>query len=203
MALARFAVFLVLLVSCGAVLPGQVIEFESGGLRYQTLTKNGVTIMFAHLPSQIREYAVLQVAVSNGSRRTRQIRPEDFTYVLENGAVFRARPARDIVQEMLEKASRSDVVRLISTYEMGIYGLKRINSTNGYEQRRQQFLAETANARLKAAAAASAISLVLTKLTPGESTDGAVFFATDGKPLGAGKLVVRAEGDVFEFRTGS
>ena len=37
---------------------------------------------------------------------------------------------------------------------------------------------------MKAAAAASALALVQTKLTPGESTDGAVFFPTEGKPLG-------------------
>ena len=45
----------------------QIIEFESGGLKYKTLTHNGVTIMFASLPTHVREYAILQVAISNGS----------------------------------------------------------------------------------------------------------------------------------------
>ena len=53
--------------------------------------------------------------------------------------------------------------------------------------------------KLRAAATASAIALVQTKLPPGESIDGAVFFSTLGKPLGAGKLVVRTNTDVFEF----
>jgi len=50
-----------------------------------------------------------------------------------------------------------------------------------------------------AAATASALALVQTKLGPGESTDGAVFFPTEGKPLGPGHLVVRTNTDVFEF----
>jgi hypothetical protein len=53
--------------------------------------------------------------------------------------------------------------------------------------------------KLKAAAAASAIAMVQTRLSPGESADGAIFFATDGKPLGAGRLIVRTNTDVFSF----
>ena len=41
--------------------------------------------------------------------------------------------------------------------------------------------------------------MVQTKLAPTESTDGAVFFANEGKPLTGGKLVVRTNTDVFEF----
>ena len=47
------------------------------------------------------------------------------------------------------------------------------------------------------AAAASAIALVTTKLMPGQSTDGAVFYPSQGKPLGAGKLIVNAAGETF------
>ena len=54
-------------------------------------------------------------------------------------------------------------------------------------------------AKLKAAAAASAIALVQVKLAPGESTDGAVFFPTEGKSLGSGRLIVRTNTDTFEF----
>jgi hypothetical protein len=52
---------------------------------------------------------------------------------------------------------------------------------------------------LKAAAAASAIALGTTKLAPGQSTDGAIFYANQGKPLGAGRLIVTAAGETFEF----
>jgi len=74
-------------------------------------------------------------------------------------------------------------------------------STNGYEVRRQNALAEVSSAKLKAAAAASAIALVHTKLSTGQSTDGAVFFPNSGKPFGPGTLVVRAAGETFEFRS--
>ena len=50
-----------------------------------------------------------------------------------------------------------------------------------------------------AAAAASAIALVETRLAPGQSTDGAIFFPNDGKPLGPGRLQVRVAGEMFEF----
>ena len=65
-------------------------------------------------------------------------------------------------------------------------------------KRRLGALAMSSN-RLRAAATASAIALVQTKLPAGESTDGAVFFSTAGKPMGAGKLVVRTNTDTFEF----
>jgi hypothetical protein len=60
-------------------------------------------------------------------------------------------------------------------------------------------LTEFTSVRLKAAAAASAIVLVPTKLAPGESTDGAVFFATSGKSHPAGRLKVEAGGQTFLF----
>jgi hypothetical protein len=40
---------------------------------------------------------------------------------------------------------------------------------------------------------------VATKLAPGQSTDGAVFYPTKGKPLGAGRLMVDAAAETFEF----
>jgi hypothetical protein len=52
---------------------------------------------------------------------------------------------------------------------------------------------------LKAAAAASAIALVTSKLAPGQSTDGAVFYPNQGKPLGSGRLIVNAAGETFVF----
>jgi hypothetical protein len=90
------------------------------------------------------------------------------------------------------------VIKLVTTYESAYYGISRMRSTNGYEQRRQAALAETST-KLKAAATASALALVTTKLAPGESTDGAVFFPTDGKALGPGHLEVRTNTDVFAF----
>src|SRR5665811_2532920 len=84
----------------------QVIEFETNGLKYQTLTKSGVTIMFATLPQRLHDYAILQVAVSNGSKAPYIIRPEDFTYVRLDGSVLRASAAR-VVVTLLEQRGLS------------------------------------------------------------------------------------------------
>jgi len=183
-------------------LRGQAIEFESNGLKYQTLTRDGVTIMFAPLPAQVREYIVLQLAVSNGSPSNRTVKAEDFRFVRADGTVILATPANYVVQQFLQKGGRNDVIKLVGTYELSLYGLSRFQSTNGYEQRRQAALAEVSSSRIKAAAAASAIVFVTTKLLPGESTDGAVFFPTQGQPLGEGKLFAKVGSAEFEFAVG-
>ena len=187
------------LLACALPALSQVIEFESNGLKYQALTRNGLTIMFAQLPTHVRDYSILQVAVSNGSRQPQTVRPEDFTIVRTDGEQLAAVPARTVVNELVEKAGRNDVIRLVTSYETSLYGNVRLKATNGYEARRQQAFAEFGGGRLKAAAAASAIAFVQTKLAPGDSTDGAVFYAAAGKPLGPGKLLVKAAGAVFEF----
>lgn len=194
-----------LLGTCGAALAllsccatAQVIEFESNGLKYQTLTRSGVTVMFAQLPSKVHDYAILQVAVSNGSSGPYVIRPEDFAYIRADGFALRASAARSVITLLMQKGSGSDVIKLVTTYEAGIYGT-HTKSTNGYESRRQAALAASGS-RLRAAAAASALALVETKLGAGESTDGAVFFPNEGKPLAGGHVVVRTNTDVFEFR---
>ncbi len=179
---------------------GQVIEFESNGLKYQTLTKSGVTVMFAIMPQHLREYAILQVAVSNGSAAPYVIRPEDFTFVRPDGVVLRASSARVVVGMLEQKGSASDVIKLVTSYENSIYGNQHLKSTNGYEQRRQSVIA-MGSVKLKAAAAASALAMVQTRLMPGESTDGAVFFTIEGKILGPGHIVVRTNTDVFDFNT--
>src|SRR5204862_4553663 len=186
-------------VLAAVLLSAQVIEFESGGLKYQTLSRNGVTVMFAHLPTHVREYAILQVAVSNGAQLPYNIRPEDLTFERADGVSIHAAPARQVVEALIEKGNRGDVVKLVSTYEMALYGMTRLRPTNGYESRRQQYLAEVASTKIKAAAAASAIALVQTKLGAGQSTDGAVFFPTEGRPLGAGRLVMRSSAGEFAF----
>ena len=192
----RRALFALLAVTLASA---QVIEFESGGLKYQTLTKNALTVMFAHLSTHVHEYTILQVAVSNGARTPYTIRPEDFIFERADGSVVSAAPARQVVGALIEKGNRGDVVKLVSTYEMALYGITRLHPTNGYESRRQQYLAEVSSTKIKAAAAASAIALVQTKLAAGQSTDGAVFFPTEGKPLGAGRLIMRNSAGEFDF----
>lgn len=182
-----------------AAVHAQIIEFESAGLKYKTLTRNGITIMFATLPSHVREYAILQVAISNGSPISWVVRPEDFKFERADGQIIQALPARTVVDQLREKAGRGDVIKLISAYEGALYGNIHMRSTNGYESRRQNALAEVGSNKIKAAAAASAIALGTTKLAPGQSTDGAVFYPNQGKPLGAGQLIVNTAGETFVF----
>jgi hypothetical protein len=201
-ALLRFP-FVFLSLFLAAVLTGslsaQIIEFESGGLKYKTLTHSGLTVMFARLPLQIRNYAVLQVAISNGSPISWSVKPEDFRFEPESGGTVQASPARSVVDTMLNKGGRNDVTKLVTAYESALYQNAQLHSTNGYEARRQSSMAEVGSTKLKAAAAASAIVLAPTKLLPGQSTDGAVFYPNNGKPLGTGRLTVEFGGETFVF----
>jgi hypothetical protein len=195
----RVALAAIVLVATIAGASAQVIEFEQNGLKYQTLTRAGVTVMFAHLQAHVKEFAIIQVSVSNGSHGPYTIRPDDFVFERADHTEIRASTARYVIDLLREKGSGNDVVKLVTTYEASLYGMARIHSTNGYEQRRQAALAFASSAKLKAAAAASAIAFVQQKLAPGESTDGAVFFATGAKPLGPGRMLVKTNTDTFEF----
>jgi hypothetical protein len=187
------------LLLAAVLLQAQIIEFESGGLKYRTLTRGGVTIMWAHLPMHIKEYAVLQVAISNGSPVSWQVKPQDFKFEKSEGGSMIALPAATVVQQLMDRAGRGDVIKLITAYESALTGNTRVHSTNGYEERRQDAQAALGGGKFRAAAAASAIAFVATKLLPGQSTDGAIFYPNSGKPLGAGKLIVNAAGEMFEF----
>jgi len=191
----RWLLGLVVLV----LLEAQVIEFESNGLHYKTLTKGAVTVMFAYLPPHVKEYSIVQVSISNGSPVSWTVKPEDFTYRRQNGGDLPATPAIAVVNSLIAKASRHDVVKLVTTYENQLYGNIKMQSTNGYERRREDALAVGMPLRFKAGAAAAAIALVSTKLGAGESTDGAVFFTNGGHSIGPGTMVVHTGGEVFEF----
>ena len=181
---------------------GQALTFESGGLTYQTLTQDGLTVMFAPLPHRIRDYHVLQIAVLNGSETVRTVKPEDFRYIGADGVSVQAAPARGGVEEVLRRGGRNDLIRLVNIYEIGLYGLTRFKSTSGYEVRRQHAIAEQSGIKLKAAATASAIVLVPVKLKPGESTDGAIFFPLKDREFGPGRLAATPDSAYFEFEVG-
>ena len=194
----RFPPVLLCFVAAGAM-RGQIIPFESNGLQYKALTRGGVTIMFAQLPTHVRDYAILQISISNGSPISWTFRPEDFRFERDDGHSVQALAAKTVVGNLMAHASRGDVTKLVVAYEMALYGNTQMHSTNGYEARRQDALAEFGSNKMKAAAAASAIALVTTKLAPGQSTDGAVFYPNSGKPLGTGRLMVNAAGEEFGF----
>jgi hypothetical protein len=183
--------------------PQTPIEFESHGLSYEALTHEGITVMFATLPPRIKDFNVVQVTVTNGSAVSWTVKPADFSFVRQDGSALQTVSADEVVESLLEKASRTDVIKLQLLYEDSIYALANFRSTNGYEQRREAAMAQFVNKSFKAAAAASAITLVSTKLKSGDSTDGAVFFEnrTKAKSLGAGRFVARTCGQVFVFQT--
>ncbi len=177
------------------------IQFESHGMQYEALTKEGITVMYAPLPPHVKDFHIVQITVTNGSLVSWTVRPGDFTFLKQDGAVLPALSADDVVSSLLEKAGRNDVIKLQLLYEDTIYALSNYRSTNGYEQRREAAMAQFVNARFKAAAAASAITLVPVKLKPGDSTDGAVFFESriKEKTLGPGKLIAHTCGQTFVF----
>jgi hypothetical protein len=188
-------------LAVSTLMSAQVIDFESNGLHYKTLTKGGVTVMFAYLPPHVKDYSIVQVSISNGSPVSWTIKPEDFTYRKQDGEDLQATPAVMVVNSLIAKASRHDVIKLVTTYENQLYGNIKMQSSNGYERRREDALAVGMPLRLKAGAAAAAIALVSTKLASGESTDGAVFFSSNGKPFGPGIMLVHTGGEMFEFPT--
>jgi hypothetical protein len=179
--------------------PAQVIEYEKDGVKHQTLTRGGVTVMFAVGKAHVKEFAMIQVSISNGSDMYSNIRPEDFSYERADGQMIRAANADEVVKQLLERGTLADVQKLVVAYENNLYGIPNMRTQNGYEQRRRNAMAEGVPAKFKAAAAASALALVQTRLAPGQSTDGAVFFPIEAKYLIGGKLIVHTQKDTYEF----
>jgi hypothetical protein len=197
--LAKLALGVVIILGGWYGASAQIIEFENDGLKYQSLTRKGVTVMCARLPAQLKEYALIQIAISNGSDMYATFKPEDFTYSRSDGRVTTAASANDVVNAILEHGNHSDLVKLVATYETAIYGIPNMKLANGYQKRREAALAEGTSARFKAAAAASAIALIQSRVPSGQSIDGAVFFPMEGKVFAPGRLIVHAGGEVWEF----
>lgn len=181
--------------------PNLPLEFESHGLDYEALTREGITVMFAPLPPHIKDFQIVQVTITNGSPLSWTVKPTDFTFVRQDGGVLLAMTADEVVSSLLERAGRNDVIKLQLLYENSIYALSNYRPTNGYEQRREAAMAQFVNSRFSAAAAASAIALAPVKLKPGDSTDGAVFFEIRNKEhaLGTGRLTAHTCGEMFSF----
>jgi hypothetical protein len=193
-----FAVLAAVLVSGGA--PAQVIEYESNGMKYQTATRKGLTVIVTHLPNHVAGFGLLQVSISNGSQIYWNVKPESFSYV--RGEVpLNALPADQVVDLLLEHSSHADVVKLVTSYESSLYNIPHMRSTNGYEQRRQNAMGYGMPTKLKAAATASAIALGTSRLAAGQSTDGAVFIplTRENKVLTGGHIIFHCDGETFEF----
>ena len=179
----------------------QVIEYEADGMKYQTLSHKGLTVIVTHLPVQVAGYGLIQVSIANGSRIHWTVRPEEFEYVRRSDTIP-ALNADVVVSLMLQHASGGDLIKLTTAYEKSLYAIPNMRSNNGYEQRRQGAMAFGSSLKLRAAAAASAIALAQVRLAPGESTDGAIFLRLPKDPpkaLAGGRLELHSEGETFEF----
>jgi len=178
----------------------QVIEYEVSGVKYQTLSRQGLTVIMTRMPNHVAGFALVQVSIENGSDRYWTIGPEDFAYVKPEGSTSGI-SADQVVNILLDKGSSSDVVKLVTSYENTLYAIPHMRSTNGYEKRREGSMSYGVNAKLKAAATASAIALAQTRLAPGQSTDGSVFIPLNHelKTLTGGRLVFKSNGEMFEF----
>ncbi|HVW07516.1 MAG TPA: hypothetical protein VHC90_02985 [Bryobacteraceae bacterium] len=188
------------LLGIAAMAFAQVIEYESNGEKYQTLTRRGLTVIVTHMPVEVAGYALIQVSIANGSDIHWTVKPEQFGYA-RGGNTTEALSADDVVNVMLAHASSNDTIKLITAYERALYAIPNMRGKNGYEERRQSALAFGGSTKLRAAAAASAITLAQVRLAPGDSTDGAVFIhlGHDQKSLTGGRVVLNSEGETFEF----
>lgn len=176
----------------------QVIRFESNGMHYQVLTRQGLTLMCAAMPFRTSRYAVMHVAVSNGSEEIRQVDAADFAFDYDDGPLVHAVSEERVVGEFFRNAGRSELLKLQTAYEKALYNNQYIRPNNSYEKRRLSALAFGPKG-LKASAAAAAITFVSGNVEPGDSTDGALFFPTSGRALENGRVVATVGSARFEF----
>ena len=169
----------------------QVIEYESNGEKYQTLTRRGLTVIITHMPVQVAGYGLIQVSIANGSDIHWTVKPEQFAYARGSEST-QALSADDVVNVMLAHASGNDTIKLITSYERALYSIPNMRGKNGYEERRQSALAFGGSTKLRAAAAASAITLAQVRLAGGGSPAGGVFVGLRRAPgaLGGGRVGV-------------
>ena len=185
-------------VALSALAFPQAIEFESGGLKYQAVSKGGLTVMVAPLNTRILGYSIIHVTVSNGSVEKQSLIPEKFRFQPGTGRAIQALSARAVVSDVLNRAGRNDVGRLVGIYEAALFGNSNLELRHGYEARRKDAMA-IGSTRMRAAAAAAAVVLGTHTLDSGESIDGALFLPARNRPLPAGKLTLEAAGETFEF----
>src|SRR5258708_30805283 len=102
--LCRAAVFA---VCAGAGMRAQVIEYEANGLKYQTATRKGLTVIVTQLPNHVAGFGLIQGSVSNGSQIYWAVRPEAFTYIRQEQTLG-GFPPSPVVDIFLERPSPPD-----------------------------------------------------------------------------------------------
>ena len=133
----------------------QVIEFESGGLKYQALTKDGLTIMVAPFPPTSAIHRCPGSRFKTAESRRSPSGPKISFIDPESGDEIAAMPARTVVNSLIDRASKGDVIKLI----------------NGIRERNLRELAIQVDQRLRAAAAERTSGI---HLDPAQSRGGGV-----------------------------
>src|SRR5580700_929797 len=64
-------------ICSAALLSAQVIEYEVNGLKYQTLSHDGLTVIVTLMPNHVAGFGLVQVSISNGSGMYWTVQPED------------------------------------------------------------------------------------------------------------------------------
>src|SRR3954447_11203148 len=82
----------------------QVIEYEANGLKYQTLSRQGLTVIVTHMPNHVAGFGLFQVSISNGSDKYWMVQPEDFSYIKQE-VPMTAISAGQVVDVLLDKGS--------------------------------------------------------------------------------------------------
>src|SRR5690242_917768 len=129
-----------------ALVPAQVIEYEVNGLKYQTLSRGGLTVIMTRMSEHVAGFGLVQVSISNGSDHYWTVAPTDFSYVRAEIS-SKGISAGEAVDVMLDKGSHADVVKLVTTYENNLYAVPHMKSTNGYEKRREGMMSYGMNTK--------------------------------------------------------
>src|SRR5438067_9738630 len=109
MILRRTRLFVVLAAALllATLAAAQVIEYEANGLKYQTLSRQGLTVIVTRMPNHVAGFGLFQVSISNGSDHYWVVQPEDFAYTKQDMPLT-AIPAGQVVDVLLDKGSHSD-----------------------------------------------------------------------------------------------
>lgn len=142
-------------------------------------SRDGVTVMIAPLERTILEYSTAQVWISNNSPRALPIAPQGFTATVEGGASFTAAQDTVVLNDIRRHASGRDIEELVQAYESMLLGLPDEKAMGYYEQRKRA--AMSSGGKMRAAIMANVIILPETRLRPGETIDGTLFFRQPGK----------------------
>lgn len=155
------------------------IEVPYKGRTFSMASRDGVTVMIAPLERTILDYSTAQVWISNNTARSLPIAPQGFTATVESGATSAAAQDTMVLNDIRRHSSGRDIEELVRAYESMLLGLPDEKAMGYYEQRKRAAL--SSGGKQRAAIMANVIILPETRLRPGETIDGTLFFHQPGK----------------------